>query len=197
MRRLARHLFTAWCVLSLVLLVAVCVLWVRSGYTVDTARYASAVDPVTSLQWRVGFYSVEGQVHVCRLFRERTIGPPEDVLGGGLDSYPFPESPRPFTGFAAGERRPLGFGLVRKVTVDPATGPWEQRWTHTAVSVPHWFLALVLLVSPIRWTLIRFVAWRRRRAGRCEACGYDLRASGERCPECGATAGVRTSVLPA
>jgi len=191
MKRLARGLFTVWCATSLVLLVATCGLRARSGHNVDAARFAGEVSAGTSSQWRVGLYSEEGQVHVCHLLRERTIGPPADPLGSGVQSYPLPSLWRPFTGFTPGEPRPLGFGLVRTVTVDPATGPWEQRWTHTAMSVPHWFLGVVLLLSPARWILSRLVTWRRRRAGQCPACGYDLRASGERCPECGAIAGVQ------
>jgi hypothetical protein len=58
-----------------------------------------------------------------------------------------------------------------------------------AFSVPYWFLMALWGVVPIRW----FRAWgkqrRRRRLNRlglCMQCGYDLRASKERCPECGA-----------
>ncbi|MCY2950960.1 MAG: hypothetical protein NTU53_03170 [Planctomycetota bacterium] len=54
------------------------------------------------------------------------------------------------------------------------------------VSVPYWgvVLCLSLGVWPrIIWGPVR--RWRRRKQGRCERCGYDLRASKERCPECG------------
>jgi hypothetical protein len=53
------------------------------------------------------------------------------------------------------------------------------------LAVPLWSLSLVTAAAPMFW-LRR--AWRRRRrlrAGLCPACGYDLRATSGRCPECG------------
>ena len=52
-------------------------------------------------------------------------------------------------------------------------------------SAPAWIVVPVLAIVPVRdgrrWVLRR----RRARAGRCLGCGYDLRQSPRRCPECG------------
>jgi hypothetical protein len=57
----------------------------------------------------------------------------------------------------------------------------------TAASQAHvWILALVSAVAPalsVRRTLREL---RRPRPGACARCGYDLRATPDRCPECGA-----------
>ncbi len=56
--------------------------------------------------------------------------------------------------------------------------------------VPHWFFALLFAALPavrLRSILRTRRQNRRNRAGLCQHCGYDLRATpqGGRCPECG------------
>ena len=53
------------------------------------------------------------------------------------------------------------------------------------IKFPHWLI--VLLTAPPALLWLRH--WRRHRhpAGRCQTCGYDLRAKRDRCPECGTT----------
>lgn len=80
-------------------------------------------------------------------------------------------------------------------TVQPTSGDVRRRllgqfyfsrgyWGVIAV-VPYWFVVPACLADPA-------VSWRRRRRrrhradlGLCVACGYDLHATPERCPECG------------
>lgn len=54
-----------------------------------------------------------------------------------------------------------------------------------AVYFPTWVVVVVTGILPAV-ALCRIVCWHRRtRAGRCRRCGYDLRATPDRCPECG------------
>jgi hypothetical protein len=59
----------------------------------------------------------------------------------------------------------------------------------TFVRLPHWLIAITLGLSPGLWSATAIVRRIMRRtrvtAGRCLSCGYDLRASSGRCPECG------------
>jgi hypothetical protein len=62
-------------------------------------------------------------------------------------------------------------------------------WTpSTVITIPYWFPAFCLAIAPTLYLLRRLRAWLpHRRAGLCRHCGYDLRATPDRCPECGAT----------
>ncbi len=57
------------------------------------------------------------------------------------------------------------------------------------VVVPSWFAVAVLLAPLAVLTGRRLRRGRRVAVGLCPACGYDLRATPGRCPECGAVPG--------
>ena len=64
-----------------------------------------------------------------------------------------------------------------------------ERLSEWAVRVPHWALLLTTAApAVVGFGLVARAVrrWRRNR-GQCESCGYDLRATKDRCPECGAS----------
>jgi hypothetical protein len=76
----------------------------------------------------------------------------------------------------------VGFGWFADDDVDATTARIRQR----AVTFPLWLPAVLLALLPA----VRLYRRIRRpfAAGLCQRCGYDLRATPGRCPECGEAA---------
>jgi hypothetical protein len=87
----------------------------------------------------------------------------------------------------------LRLAYSREDKQDPNRGDWPRgsiTSSHRAASAPYW----LPVAASLAWPAVRFarratrarIGHQRRRAGLCANCGYDLRSSAGRCPECGA-----------
>lgn len=72
-----------------------------------------------------------------------------------------------------------GFGLER------GSAYLGHPPSFTAVLFPTWAAIAVLLLPMGLWAGIGWRHRRRVKAGHCANCGYDLRATPDKCPECG------------
>jgi hypothetical protein len=79
----------------------------------------------------------------------------------------------------------LGFAAYRGWSRHYLPLPPAPLW---GVSIPYWFIFIASAAIPCMWVARQRRRWRiaaRLRDGLCQRCGYDLRASAKRCPECG------------
>ena len=95
---------------------------------------------------------------------------------------------------------PFGWGTTVYPVRGRGSGEPPPDGLRTTVFFPIW-LPIVITLLPTTLPVRRLVwtAYRRRRAlrtGHCTRCGYDLRASRDTCPECGAVIPVRRSAEP-
>jgi hypothetical protein len=65
----------------------------------------------------------------------------------------------------------------------------------SVVMFPVWLAIALLLPLPAARAAALVRQNRRRRVGHCRRCGYDLRATPGRCPECGEVAPTHPTVV--
>jgi hypothetical protein len=181
MRRQALDIFAG---VSLVLCVATAILWVRSYDTEGGVLYRRAA-PDGPWQYTVhGVCSDDGSIELY--FAEEfqavsfALGVPPGPSREGLHLQ------------VATPRR-----IMRSQSLFAALGfefyderpTWHQRLCGVGrcrgLAVSHHVLLLLTGILPMTWLMLRVREHERRLAGRCPVCGYDVRASGDRCPECG------------
>jgi hypothetical protein len=179
-----RRVFNVLAAVSLVLCVAIVALWVRSYWRHDMLNCFGAARPGAVHNY--GITSEQGKVDIFERWETYSHPPAGWSLvstGSVLNVYRFtswvPRSP--------GDRtvRFLSFGYRDTPTFSPPDN-FRIFW------FPHWFPALLFAVFPALRACSILRERRLHRAGFCHRCGYDMRATPERCPECGTAAGSRT-----
>ena len=76
-------------------------------------------------------------------------------------------------------------GTTPRVLIGPGSWRTTTFWPGWTVGVPHVAVVLASGAAGV-WLVRRLAVSRRRGLGQCVTCGYDLRATPGRCPECGA-----------
>jgi hypothetical protein len=157
-----RHLFNLPAGLSMLLCVASAFIWIRSYNVWDVFRlpYSHALGTNT---YR-GAISVFWANPPRRWLRStwNLHSGQEDLLIGGWGRF-----------VVQGDTAEFG---------DPTGVIAVGIWFYT------WFLTTFFLILPLIWAVhyrMRSVRRDRERKGKCIKCGYDLRGSPDRCPECG------------
>ena len=177
-----RVAFTIVCGLSLLLFVADVAVWIRSYWIRDIAGNVTATGNGYLIQ------SIRGRLHIISDLDGHSAGgfhhrqdwlSPDAIWNGGMSGYPVKVEWH------------LGhiwqkYQRYHRTFLSGYGGSSQAMTTnHRLIVIPYWSPAVIFAVLPTIW-IWRFMKYRhRRQVGHCPKCNYDLRATPQRCPECG------------
>ena len=157
--------------LSLLLLIAAVVMWIRCRWWQDVLTHVRQ-DSATEIKWQIE--SANDGLSVVRLSGARTM----------------------FFGDSPGWSYSRNDMVIRSgpyaVRVS-RSGQYSYFISYAGqihskgVALPYWMIILFMAIAPAFWVRAEISRRRRLRSGLCQSCGYDLtgNTSGV-CPECGA-----------
>jgi hypothetical protein len=192
---------TSALLLSLALLTALCILWWRSyrndeGFEsyrawADGRWICSVID---SLQWGNGAITFERntlreQAVSADRAQQSVVAEQQLVASSGpwfQNDPDFLRRSQILPAYCIINR--WGFYLVWRS--DPLPIGHPTYFGHDGVGLPFWFLVMLMTLFA-GYCLYRVLASLRNKIGQlCQRCGYDLRATPDRCPECGMAIGL-------
>ena len=177
-------------VLSLLLCVATVGLWVRSYWRQDGVRYNSKVSAdlrivdifCASDTGQILFEHSTWRVNQQPTFRLPFDGIYSQQVSGLVGDVSWMRNMGSYwRGFG------VMSGLHGSTTITMAPTTYTQTSMFRLI-FPHWAMAIAFAVLPAVLLARKLRSRSRLTAGLCPVCGYDLRATPDRCPECGTAA---------
>ena len=162
MKRLPRIIFNALTMLSMLLCMVTVGLWVRSYRVADGVMLISS--PPKAIVWSQRGRAILFESYSKNFSTVRYSNCPASVS----------------LGFDSEVNSTVYFWRLWGFTASGSNGA-------SFIAVPYWFFT-VLSASPFVAAVCLRSKMKKGRLGYCDACGYDLRATPDRCPECGTVA---------
>jgi predicted RNA-binding Zn-ribbon protein involved in translation (DUF1610 family) len=167
-----RRLFNLLAAVSLVLCAASVLVWVASYRFELCLRYSWRLGETSALSYEGG--AGDGQF---RVVRTRT---------------PYPRNEWGWQGVAYRKSQPWKAPWFREFRFLSVTRELKPGYEAASAFIPCWFAGALFAILPTRGAWLMYLVRMRNqliKAGRCTVCNYDLRASKDRCPECGTAIG--------
>ena len=182
----------AFAVLCLILAAATIALWVRSDHAGDAFVLfvgRGRAQAIASSNGRLGILFTNVSFQPERAWTATFATGDLEEFTSWLDINVLHVYPAPFAISPNAISNPLGDGFhgFRAITSEKGAVDGIPDSKIILLTFPHWF-AILIFCAIAWWTFVGPAARRQRRLtrGQCVHCGYDLRASTEKCPECGA-----------